>query len=73
MRIKANTLYSINPSEVRLIRRQFGFSVRQAAIYAGVSPSSWQHYERKGISNGVVVEKVRGWGVTKERRLPGWE
>lgn len=73
MRIKSNTLYSIHASEVRLIRRQLGLSVRQAAIYAGVSLGSWQHYEKKGISNCVVVEKVKNWGVVKDRRLPGWE
>lgn len=73
MRTKSRTLYSINPTEVRLIRRQLGLSVRQAAICAGVAKGTWQYYEQQGISNCVVVEKVRGWGVQRERRLPGWE
>jgi DNA-binding transcriptional regulator YiaG len=69
MRIKSNTLFSLNASEVRLIRSQLGLSVRQAAYLSGVSVGSWQHYERRGISNGVVVEKVQNWD--KERRLFG--
>ncbi len=69
MRLKSETLFSLNASEVRLIRCQLGLSIRQAAIYAGVSRGSWEHYEKKGISNGIVAEKVQNWD--KERRLLG--
>jgi transcriptional regulator with XRE-family HTH domain len=52
-------LIAISAFEIKQKRIQRGWSQEQAALYCGVSRGSWQHYERAGVTNAIVVAAIK--------------